>query len=59
MEVQPAVLLMKGGEIQTGTTAIRISLLRMSHCPDVARQVEMQTEWKCSPVWVGASALQG
>lgn len=23
MEVQPAVLLMKGGEIQTGTTAIR------------------------------------
>jgi len=31
----------------------------MSRCPDVTRQVEMQTEWKCSPVYVGASALQG
>ncbi|EQB78212.1 roundabout 2 precursor, partial [Camelus ferus] len=26
----------------------------MSRCPDVAWQVEMQTEWKCSPVYVGA-----
>lgn len=48
MEVQPAVLLMKGGEIQTGTTAIRdisapnVTLPRCRSAGGDADRMEMQ-----------------